>query len=188
MSDARRDATHHNAMLKALYLIRHAHPQPNTGLAYDRAPGPPLSEAGREEARATGLYLSQCNLERLFVSPLERTQETARLIAEHAQAPIQIEEALAEHRSDESFESVKARVQDLLARVEGDSFACVGFVTHGSPTKALLQTLSNGALDLSQFVFDNGNPAPTAGVWRAERGDGGWRLELVFTPAMARSG
>lgn len=178
----------HNTMLQELYLIRHAHPQPNTGLVYDRVPGPPLSEAGREEARAAGLYLSQCGLERLFVSPLDRTQETARLIAEHTQAPIQVEEALAEHRSDESFESVKARVQDLLARVEGDSFARVGFVTHGSPTKALLQTLSNGALDLSQFVFDNGNHVPTAGVWRAERTDDGWRLELVFTPAMARAG
>lgn len=183
MNDAQRDA-----MLKELYLIRHAQPQPNTGLAYDRAPGPPLSEAGREEARATGLYLSQCGLEQLFVSPLDRTQETARLIAEHTQAPIQIEEALAEHRSDETFESVRARVQDLLARIEKDSFTRVGLVTHGSPTKALLQILSNGTLDLSKFVFDNGNHAPTAGVWRAERTDDGWRLELVFMPAMARAG
>ncbi|MCS7055993.1 MAG: histidine phosphatase family protein [Thermoflexales bacterium] len=175
-------------MLKELYLIRHAQPQPNTGLAYDRVPGPPLSEIGRQEARATGLYLSQCGIERLFVSPLDRTQETARLIAEHTRAPMQIEEALAEHRSDESFESVKARVQDLLARVEAEPFTCVGFVTHGSPTKALLQTLSKGSLDLSRFIFDNGNHVPTAGVWRAERTEDGWRLELVFTPAMACAG
>lgn len=175
-------------MLQELYLIRHAQPQLNTGLAYDRVPGPPLSEAGREEARATGLYLSQCGLERLFVSPLDRTQETARLIAAHTQTPIQIEAALAEHRSDESFESVKARVQDLLARVEGEAFTRVGFVTHGSPTKALLQTLSNGTLDLSQFIFDNGNHVPMAGVWRAERMNGSWRLELVFMPTMARAG
>jgi len=174
-------------MLKELYLIRHAHPQPNTGLAYDRAPGPPLSEAGREEARATGLYLSQCGLERLYVSPLHRTQETAQLIGEHIQAPMHIEELLAEHRSDESFEGVKARVRALLDRIEEEPLVRVGFVTHGSPTKALLQILSDGALDLSQFVFDNGNHAPTAGVWRAERVEDGWRLELVFTPAMARA-
>lgn len=182
-------------MLTELYIIRHAHPRQDTGLLYDRVPGPPLSEIGQEEARSAGLYLSQCRLERLFVSPLDRTQETARAIAEITQTPIEIVDDLAEQRSDESFDRVRARVQAMLDRAEAGPWARVGFVTHGSPTKALLQLLSGNALDLTRFVFDNGNHVPTAGIWRAERRvegqaahDGqGWQLELVFTPAMART-
>lgn len=174
-------------MLQEIYLIRHAHPKQGTGLLYDRAPGPPLSEVGREEARAAGLYLSQCGLQQLYVSPLDRTQETARLITQESSVPLQIEESLAEHRSDETFDKVKTRVRDLLARVECEPFGRVGFVTHGSPTKALLQLLSSEAIDLSKFMFDSGNHVPTAGIWRAEKGEDGWRLELVFTPAMART-
>lgn len=173
--------------MKELYLIRHAHPKQGTGLLYDRVPGPPLSDAGREEAHAAGLYLAQCSLDQIYVSPLDRTQETARLIVEHTNTPLVIEEALTEHRSDETFDKVKVRVRDLLARVECEPLMTAAFVTHGSPIKALLQLLSSESLDLSKFVFDNGNHAPPGGVWRAEHGDTGWTLELVFTPAMVRT-
>jgi 2,3-bisphosphoglycerate-dependent phosphoglycerate mutase len=174
-------------MLQQLYLIRHAHPQLGTGIPYDRVPGPPLSDIGREEARSAALYLSQCGLQQLFVSPLERTSETARIIAEQIGIPAQVEEALAEHRNGETFDSVKTRMRDFLARVDCDPIETAGFVTHGSPIKAMLQLLSSETIDLSKFVFDMGNHAPTAGIWRAERDGNTWRLDLVFTPAMVRT-
>jgi broad specificity phosphatase PhoE len=174
-------------MFKQLYLIRHAHPKQGTGLVYDRAPGPPLSDAGREEAHAAALYLAQCGLERLYVSPLDRTLETARIVVEQTKTSVQVEDALAEHRSNETFDQVKTRVRDLLARVECEPVEVVGFVAHGSPIKALLQILSSETIDLSKFAFDNGNHTPTAGVWRAERDNAGWKLELAFTPAVVRT-
>jgi 2,3-bisphosphoglycerate-dependent phosphoglycerate mutase len=173
-------------MLQQLYLIRHAQPKLGTGIPYDRVPGPPLSDTGRDEARAAGLYLAQCGLQDLFASPLDRTQETARAIADQVGLHVTVEEALAEHRSDETFDKVKTRMRDLLARVDSEPAPTVGFVTHGSPIKAMLQLLSSETIDLSKHTFDNGNHAPTAGIWRAERSGDGWRLDLVFTPAMVR--
>jgi 2,3-bisphosphoglycerate-dependent phosphoglycerate mutase len=174
-------------MLQLLYLIRHAQPKLGTGIAYDRAPGPPLSDVGRDEARAAGLYLSQCRLEALYVSPLDRTQETARVIAEQVALTPRTEEALAEHRSDETFDQVKARMRDFLAGLEGEQVRIAGFVTHGSPIKAALQLLSNETLNLTSYAFDNGNHAPTAGIWRAQRADGSWRIDLAFMPSMVRT-
>jgi 2,3-bisphosphoglycerate-dependent phosphoglycerate mutase len=174
-------------MLKQLYLIRHAQPKQGTGIPYDRIPGPPLSDAGNEEAKAAGLYLSQCGMQVLYASPLDRTQETAKAIAEKTGLHVITEEAIAEHRNDETFDKVKARVRDFLARVESEPVEVAGFVTHGSPIKALLQILSDEKIVLSNFVFDAGNHAPWAGVWRAERRDNAWVLELVFTPAMVRA-
>jgi 2,3-bisphosphoglycerate-dependent phosphoglycerate mutase len=174
-------------MLKQLYLIRHAQPKQGTGIPYDRVPGPPLSDTGKEEARAAGMYLSQCGLQVLYASPLDRTQETAKAIAEKTGLHVITEEGIAEHRSDETFDKVKARVRDFLARVESEPVEVAGFVTHGSPVKALLQILSDEKIVLSNFLFDAGNHSPTAGIWRAERRDNQWTLELVFTPAMVRT-
>ena len=174
-------------MLKQLYLIRHAHPQQGTGIPYDRVPGPPLSDTGKDEARAAALYLAQCGLERLYASPLDRTQETATAISHGNATPLQTEEALAEHRNGENFDQVKARMRDFLARVETEPLEVVGFVTHGSPIKALLQLLSDEKIDLKKFNFDAGNHVPTAGIWRAERTANEWKLELVFTPSMVRT-
>lgn len=177
-------------MLKHLYLVRHAHPRQATGLLYDRVPGPQLSDVGRDEARAAGLYLAQCGVERIYVSPLDRTLETARIIANEANLAMQIEDALAEHRSDETFDHVKTRVRDFLARVECEPIMAAAFVTHGSPIKALLQILSSESLDLSQHVFDSGNHSPTAGIWMGQR-DGTaettWNLEMVFQPSPVRT-
>ena len=77
---------------------------------------------------------------------------------------LQIEDALAEHRNDETFDKVKTRMRDFLARVDCDPIEVAGFVTHGSPIKAMLQLLSSETIDLSKFVFDAGNHAPTAGI------------------------
>ena len=174
-------------MLKQLYIIRHAQPKQGTGIPYDRVPGPPLSDAGKEEANAAGLYLSQCSLQVIYASPLDRTQETAKAIAEKAGLHVITEDSLAEHRSDETFDRVKARTRDFLARVETEPIEIAGFVTHGSSIKALLQILSDEKLVLSNYVFDSGNHSPWAGVWRAERRDNAWTLEMVFTPAMVRA-
>jgi len=176
-------------MLKQLYLIRHAHPKQGTGIPYDRVPGPGLSDTGKEEAQAAALYLNQCGLDRLYVSPLDRTLDTARIITAQCGAPLTVEEALAEHRSGETFDQVKTRMRDFLARVETEPVEAVGFVTHGSPIKALLQILSDDKIDLSQSMFDAGNHAPWAGVWHAEREGTSslWKLELAFSPALVKT-
>ncbi len=171
-------------VIRTLYLIRHAHPKQGTGIPYDRPPGPDLDERGLAEAGAAASYLSTCEIDLLLASPLERTRQTAEAIERTTGARLLVEAALAEHRSDETFESVKTRVRDLLTRLDENGPAVTALVTHGSPLKAALQLLSNDQIDLKPFDFPGGNHAPTAGIWRAERNaEGGWTLTLVFDPA-----
>jgi broad specificity phosphatase PhoE len=173
-------------MLQELYIVRHGHPQQGTGLLYDRVPGPMLSEVGRAEAQVTAQFLLNRGIEQVYVSPLDRTLGTARVLVAALGVPMRVEEALAEHRSDEKFEGVKLRVRDFLARVECEPLTNVAFVTHGSPMKALLQVLSHDTIDLSKHIYPNGNHAPTAGVWHARRDlFGAWQLDLVYKPIVA---
>ena len=52
-----------------------------TGLAYDRPPGPPLSEVGLAEARLAGQFLAGRDIQRLYASPLQRALGTAQAIS-----------------------------------------------------------------------------------------------------------
>ena len=173
-------------MLKELYIVRHGHPLPGTGLAYDRVPGPALSDVGAAEAQVAAQYLLSHGIEKVHASPLERTLGTARIIVAAIGAPLIIEPALAEHRSDEKFEDVKTRIRDFLARIDSQREEIVTLVTHGSPIKALLQVLSLETLDLTRYSYPNGNHAPTAGIWHAQRDlFGAWQLTLAFKPVVA---
>jgi 2,3-bisphosphoglycerate-dependent phosphoglycerate mutase len=173
-------------MLKELYIIRHGHPLLGTGLAYDRVPGPALSEVGRTEAQLSAQFLMHREIEIIHTSPLERTLNTAHIIQAAIQKPLVIEPALAEHRSDETFEDVKARIREMLARLDTQPQEIVALVTHGSPIKAMLQILSLETLDLSRYSFPNGNHSPTAGIWHAQRDlFGVWQLMLAFKPVVA---
>lgn len=70
-----------------LYLIRHAQSQGNTG--EDLTTGDPaLTEVGWEQARRLGRRFSRQRVDVLYASPLRRTQETARAIAEPASLPV----------------------------------------------------------------------------------------------------
>ncbi|MCS7059805.1 MAG: histidine phosphatase family protein [Anaerolineae bacterium] len=175
-----------------LYLVRHGHPLLNTGIAYDRPPGPPLSEVGRAEARLAGMYLASRGVQRLYTSPLDRAQATAALIGAETGLPAVVVEALAEHRREETFDDVQARMRAFLAHLEQETVSAIVLVSHGSPIKAMLLALSEGRLDLSRHIYPNGNHLPTAGIWHARRSaiEGatsgtGWTLDLVFKPVVA---
>ena len=171
--------------LTDIYLVRHGHPQLGTGIAYDRAPGPPLSEIGRAEAQLAGLYLASRNVQRLYTSPVERALSTAHAISTETGLESVVEEALAEHRREETFDAVKIRAQDFLNCLHAQPETVVALVSHGSPIKALLQVLSAGQLDLSRHVYANGNHVPTAGIWHARRVTDGWAFDLVFRPVVS---
>ena len=64
-----------------LYLIRHAQSQGNTG--EDLTTGDPdLTDVGLEQARRLGERLKTQKIDRVYASPLRRTQQTASAIAE----------------------------------------------------------------------------------------------------------
>jgi len=177
-------------MLKEIFLVRHGHPKQGTGIAYDRVPGPPLSDVGREEARVAGLFLGHMHIQQIYSSPLDRAHETATLIGQQLALTPVIELALAEHRKEETFEQVKQRLQDVITRLDAEPFERIALVAHGSPIKALLLTLTQERIKLDDYRFANGNHVPTAGVWHARRNADPttmpqWELDLIFKPIVA---
>jgi 2,3-bisphosphoglycerate-dependent phosphoglycerate mutase len=79
---------------------------------------------------------------------------------------------------------VRERVRELLAAAADSPHQRVGFVSHGSPIRAMLLELSKDKIDLSKHNYAGGNPAPTCGIWHVQRlDDHQLRFELVFKPA-----
>ena len=74
-------------MTATFLLIRHgAHGDLDQVLS-GRRPGVPLTEAGRAQAAAAGAYLKGEPVTRIQCSPLERTRETAAIVAETLALP-----------------------------------------------------------------------------------------------------
>jgi probable phosphoglycerate mutase len=64
-----------------LYLVRHAQSHGNTG--EDLTTGDPdITEVGREQARRLGERLKSQRIDRIYASPLRRTEQTATAIAD----------------------------------------------------------------------------------------------------------
>ncbi len=82
--DSAQQPSTHSTPTTRLVLVRHA-VTPQTGpLLSGRKPGIDLSDEGREQAKAVGLRLAPpVRIDRIFASPIERTQQTAQAIAIH---------------------------------------------------------------------------------------------------------
>lgn len=71
-----------------LVLVRHA-VTPETGkVLTGRTPGVHLSDRGREQAKATADRLAGTGVAAVYASPIERTTETAELVAERHGLPV----------------------------------------------------------------------------------------------------
>lgn len=165
-----------------IFMIRHGEPLWNTGIAYRTMPGPDLSDKGRHEARQVAAFLAARAVEHLFVSPFARTTQTAEQIIEQINIPITFTRLLEENAPDEHAARVDARIREFLSGVADSPYRRIALVSHGYPIRVLLKALSQDQLDLTAHVYAGNNPAPTAGVWHAQRSDPSWQLELVFKP------
>lgn len=169
-------------MLDELYLVRHAEPDRGLKIPYNVPPGPPLTPRGREEAAQTAAWLAGRGVEFLFSSPFDRAADTAGAIAERLGLDVTFVEALKEGAPGESLDQIQARVAELLRQMYDGPHRRVALVSHGACIRGLLLESTGGRIDLKSHVYDNGNCAPTAGVWRGVRGEDGWRWELAFRP------
>ncbi len=66
----------------AVHLVRHGEVHNPEHILYGRLPGYGLSETGRGQARRVAEHLGTADVTALFVSPMQRAQETAVPIAE----------------------------------------------------------------------------------------------------------
>ena len=66
----------------AVHLVRHGEVHNPEHILYGRLPGYGLSETGQGQARRVAEHLASADVTALFVSPMQRAQETAAPIAE----------------------------------------------------------------------------------------------------------
>jgi len=71
-------------------FVRHGESEANQRGEIQGHSDSPLSATGRDHARAAGRWLSGTGVELVFTSPLARSHETARILAETAGAPAPI--------------------------------------------------------------------------------------------------
>jgi len=77
--------------LNRIYLIRHAEVENPRHVLYGHLPGFPLSARGRRQAAEVGRRLRQAGIVTIVHSPLERAQETARIINAELAEPARLE-------------------------------------------------------------------------------------------------
>ena len=147
-------------MARKLYVIRHGQTQWNRENRVCGRADIPLDEVGVAQARAAAGQLVGKNIGRVIVSPLTRTQQTAKLLMEGSgvNLPIETDARLIEHdfgqydgmdRKDadflmrrgqvayrqpggESVFQVVHRIYSLIEEVKGQGEENVLFVCHGA--------------------------------------------------------
>jgi broad specificity phosphatase PhoE len=131
--------------------------------------------------------MRQANVRLLYVSPLERCLHTAGIIASLISIPCIIIPELIEVQPGETSDALHARLWPVFERAsqsaaEGGSAA---LITHGGPIAILLSLLGLDQTTLQKHqIYDNHNPLPPGGAWRARQVASGdpWELDLVFPP------
>ncbi len=84
-------------MTTRILFVRHAQSTANVLRVLDAlAPGPNLTEAGREQARALGKSLADVPMNRLYASTVIRTQQTAAPLAKARDLPVHVLAGLRE--------------------------------------------------------------------------------------------
>lgn len=82
-----------------MHLIRHGEVENPKGVVYGRLPGFNLSERGERQAKQSAQRLQDADLVAVWSSPLERAQQTARMIAEPHDLEVVTDDRLLESQT-----------------------------------------------------------------------------------------
>ncbi len=83
-------------MATTIHFIRHGSVEDPLDIYYGRLPGYPLSQLGRDEATQLAKRLKNYPITKIYTSPLQRTQETAKIISEQIDCQIVVDQRLIE--------------------------------------------------------------------------------------------
>ena len=166
-----------------IYLVRHGEVHNPQGIIYGHLPGYGLSEKGRQQlVRAAGLLEEHGPFQALYVSPLQRAQESAQILGEHLGLGLNTEQRIVEtgvsgyqgkpfsalpqpYITEEALvpgiecaSSIRARFLDwagvMLARHAGGRIIAV---THRDPIGvSLLHWMGKGLDELPEFPIEPG--------------------------------
>lgn len=131
-----------------LFLVRHGQVSSNRELRYVGWRDEPLTELGRDQARALAALMAPLPIGEIRSSPLSRARDTAAAIAAATQRPVLVEERLREQSYGDwegmSRDEVRARSnedRELLASWERSA-------TVAPPGGESLQSVERRALEL----------------------------------------
>lgn len=80
-----------------LILVRHAQSEGNLAQVFSATPAVPLTDVGRQQARATAEWIAARHApEQIVSSPFTRARQTSELMAEVLRVPVVVEEDLRE--------------------------------------------------------------------------------------------
>jgi broad specificity phosphatase PhoE len=99
-----------------VYLIRHSDVENPQSVLYGHLDGFPLSDLGRRRAEALAERLAESGIRRIVASPLERAQETARILASRLpdEVPIETDPELREAEFSRYLQGVRFWMVPLL--------------------------------------------------------------------------
>lgn len=83
-------------MARVVTLVRHGQTASSVTSTYSGRLDVALTEAGRDQARATAQQLAQAGIDAVVTSPLRRASDTAQAIADAAGVPLTVDERLTE--------------------------------------------------------------------------------------------
>jgi broad specificity phosphatase PhoE len=95
-----------------VHLVRHGEVENPGGIIYGRLPGYNLSKRGIEQAEEAAEHLADRDIGAVWSSPLERTRETAEMIAGEHGLEVRIDERLIESGSE--FQGVGRNIRAFL--------------------------------------------------------------------------
>lgn len=94
-----------------LYFVRHGESEANAARRFAGRTDSPLTERGRAQAKAVAEALAKVHFDRIVSSPLSRCRDTALVIAQRHQLPVDLEPDLVEidvgERTGSPFDEVR---------------------------------------------------------------------------------
>jgi probable phosphoglycerate mutase len=113
-------------MKTRVFLVRHGATTLSVEDRFAGATNVELSESGREQARALSRRLASQDIAAFYASPLDRTMETARILASPHELPVQTDDGLREinHGVWEGLTRCEAetRFGDMYEKWESDPY------------------------------------------------------------------
>lgn len=97
--------------MQHIYIVRHGQSKDNAHKIVSGTHETPLSELGREQARAAGQHARGLSIDLIVASPLGRAQQTAKIIAEQIGYP------------EEDIITIPELAERDLGKLEGTSYA-----------------------------------------------------------------
>lgn len=155
-------------MKTTVYLVRHGEVHNPDDILYERTPGFHLSERGREQVHKLGKFLSTEKIHAIYASPLERTRETAEIIASyHGITEITPDERLLEVRApalvgkklSELVESRWNLYMDEFLRAGGETLEEIYLRMHAFLSEAAVKHA-----DQAIVVVSHGDPVVATAV------------------------